>query len=195
MQDGTILWLQPSSVLYVSSDYGHATRRIRLKGEAYFDIASDAQRPFSVELDGVVTQVLGTSFAAEAWPFESEVRISLLTGKIAVQSVTDTLLLTPGETVAWGKSTMELTRLKTVDNDPSAWTRGSIVLNQVPLTEALDRLGRMYGKVIYYDEKKLKGKRIAGEFEKQDLAGILNAVLFVHHLQYSISNNGTYTIY
>lgn len=61
LSDGTRVWINSASVLRFPSAFGD-TRDVFVEGEAYFEVAKDANRPFIVHTDHFATRVLGTSF-------------------------------------------------------------------------------------------------------------------------------------
>lgn len=88
LSDGSTVWLDWDSRLEVEFDAEH--RRVNLvRGEAAFDVVSDASRPFSVESFGVRTQVTGTEFVVNARAVE-RVEVSVLEGEVHVESAGDT---------------------------------------------------------------------------------------------------------
>ena len=194
LPDGSIVWLNAASVIYIADNFGATERRVKMNGEAFFEIHPDAKRPFYTEAAGVITKVLGTAYDIEAYPNEKEIRISLLHGKVAVRSRRDTTLMAPGQTVTFSKQSGELSLTAMAISDPSAWTKGKIVLNKISLPEALNRLSRLYHVPIHYNYELLQEKYIVGEFEHDTLPQVLQSVLFVHNLKFKIAN-GACTIY
>ncbi len=86
MPDGTIVWLNRNSRLeFDHQQYNQKQRYVKLSGEGYFEVTKDASRPFVVETGNMHTRVLGTAFNIEAYHQESEIRISLVHGKIALE--------------------------------------------------------------------------------------------------------------
>src|SRR5690606_23322087 len=60
------------------------TREVRLKGEAFFNVHRDPEKPFMVYADEVVTRVLGTSFNVRAYEDDGEITVAVRTGKVSV---------------------------------------------------------------------------------------------------------------
>src|SRR3546814_18855 len=85
LPDGSRVWLNAaSSLTYPTSFNGHKERRVELTGEAYFEIAKDADHPFIVESARQSVRVLGTHFNITAYPNESSVQTTLAEGSITV---------------------------------------------------------------------------------------------------------------
>lgn len=68
LPDGTTVVLQANSRLRYPEKFTGNTREITLSGEAYFDVAHDAQKPFIIHTGKIRTTVLGTAFKISAMP-------------------------------------------------------------------------------------------------------------------------------
>lgn len=84
LPDGTKVWLSPNSKLKYPNQFRESNRIVRLDGEAFFEVAHDARRPFIIQSGKVNTRVLGTSFNISAYPQQAEISVTLVTGKVAV---------------------------------------------------------------------------------------------------------------
>lgn len=195
LPDGSGVWLNSGSVLYVADNFGEKERRVKVKGEAFFDIAQDMEHPFYTEAAGVTTRVLGTSYNVEAYPGEKDVRVSLLSGKVSVAAADTSFTLSPGQMAAYTPGKRRFTQETFAAVDPSAWIKGKIVLNRVPLPAVLNRLGRIYNVSIQFDPYQLADKYIEGEFGRNELPEVLTSVLFVHQLRFSVTKEGQYIIH
>jgi ferric-dicitrate binding protein FerR (iron transport regulator) len=195
LADGSTVWLNTDAVVYIAADFGKTTRRVKVKGEAFFDIQPNASQPFYTEAGGITTQVLGTAYTIEAYPSEQEIHVSLLSGSVAVHSADTTCLLRPGEMVSYTRQSGTMQAGVVATADPSAWIKGKIVLNKIALPEALDRLSRLYHTSIQYDRERVKDKYITGEFDRDSLPEVLQSMLFVHNLQYQPLTNGGYQVH
>ena len=69
LSDGTKVWLNAvSKISYIKDFSGQATRDVYLEGEAYFEVAHDAKKPFIVHTSSIQITVLGTSFNVKSYP-------------------------------------------------------------------------------------------------------------------------------
>jgi transmembrane sensor len=84
--DGSEVTLQPSSELYVNDGYGEKRREVRLKGEAFFKVRRNPEKPFVVYSNEVVTRVLGTSFIVRAYEGDGEITVAVKTGRVSVSA-------------------------------------------------------------------------------------------------------------
>ena len=84
LADGTKVWLNSRSRLTFPGSFGEDTRKVKLDGEGYFAVKSDAEHPFIVETNRYDVRALGTEFNVIAYPNDSIWETSLLKGKIDV---------------------------------------------------------------------------------------------------------------
>ncbi len=84
LPDGTRVWLGPGSRLDYPNRFNGEKRKVKLEGEAFFDVVHDSNQPFIIQTDEVSTTVLGTSFNVRAYKGKENVEVTLVTGKVAV---------------------------------------------------------------------------------------------------------------
>lgn len=148
--DGTHVTLAPRTTLRIAQ-FGSASRRADLDGQAYFEVTRSARAPFLVRTGTVATQVLGTSFLVRHYAHERNVHIAVAEGKVRVVSSTlehgplrKPLTLTAGHVGDIADSTV---LVNTVDDltPETDWMRGWLVFRHAPLNEVLQTLSRWYG--------------------------------------------------
>src|SRR5690606_9921653 len=100
LSDGSKIWLNAMSELRFPVHFGDKERVVQLKGEAYFEIAHDASRPFKVEVDGTQVEVLGTHFNINSY---TQVTATLLQGAISISNPSGAERLIPGQEARVGE--------------------------------------------------------------------------------------------
>jgi transmembrane sensor len=85
LPDGTTGWLNNNSSLRYSGNF-YSDRRVILKGEAYFDVYKDKERPFIVKTNEVTVKVLGTRFNIASYENEKDVEVVLEEGKLVFRN-------------------------------------------------------------------------------------------------------------
>ena len=102
LPDGTKAWLNAASSIKYPTAFTGKERRVEMTGEAYFEVAHNAAKPFIVKKGVVETKVLGTHFNVNAYDDENSIKITLLQGKVEVikrESTADLhpVILQPGQ--------------------------------------------------------------------------------------------------
>lgn len=187
LPDGTLVCLnRHSQLVFDAHEYNQQQRLVTLSGEGFFEVTKDPSRPFIVETGRLHTRVLGTAFNIEAYHNESEIRVSLVHGKIALDdTVTDqTTLLSPDQTFRYAKHSGTWEILPVAAQQVTLWTQGWVVFNEVPLQEAIERIAERYQLMIEYKPELVRNKRITSGFQTAPWQAVLENILFVHGLHY-----------
>ncbi|MGF1587536.1 MAG: FecR family protein [Bacteroidales bacterium] len=85
LPDSTKVWLNAGSTLKFSTNYDITGRSVHLVGEAYFDVESNSDMPFSVHAHNLVINALGTEFNVKAYPEEKNVETTLVSGLVSLE--------------------------------------------------------------------------------------------------------------
>ncbi|HVW58690.1 MAG TPA: FecR family protein, partial [Puia sp.] len=163
--DGSLIILGGNSSLHYEKFLQKDKREVYLDGEAFFDIAADAARPFYVHTRGVLTRVLGTSFRIIARKEDKKTIVAVRAGKVVVcaehpgftNSVPEYILQANQEVVfdtglrATGKMPVTDTGLVAKPDLPEE----SLSFSDVPVSTVFRKLSDIYSVKIVYDEQQL----------------------------------------
>ncbi|HEY4335719.1 MAG TPA: FecR domain-containing protein [Puia sp.] len=184
LPDSSVVWLNSATHLSFPADFV-ANREIRLSGEAFFTVKHDAEHPFVVLAGNTSTTVFGTSFNISAYPEAGELRISLKTGKIAVEYGDKThKILLPGQLMIYNKESGGGEVLQEETGDMDVWTAGRMVFYKTPLKEALAQIEARYGLRIIYDQA-ITNRTITARFENTALEKVLQSLAFGWDLHFT----------
>ncbi len=169
LPDGTQVWLNTRSTLTYPTSFGSKERRVNLTGEAFFDVAKDAERPFIVSTKDVEMKVLGTKFNVYNYPGTDYIQASLLEGSIEVSDLrmpTRRVRLKPNETVTVCEGKMQVQ--PTTSPDHFLWKDGIYCFENESLKNILIQLERYYDVKIEVKDPELLTIRYSGKFRQQD---------------------------
>ena len=141
LADGTRVWLNAETELSYPSYFSGKDRRVKLKGEAYFEVTADTSMPFIVETKHLQINVLGTSFNISAYPDESH-HATLAKGKIKAIYEEKQVILSPGEQALLTDSGM-IVHAGDIATYTS-WKERRFVFKNKPLQEVARDLERWY---------------------------------------------------
>lgn len=177
LSDGTRVWLNANTMFDFPVDFVRQERVVKLRGEAYFEVAKDAKRPFIVETEGTRTRVLGTSFNVKAYPDERYERTTLLEGSVEITLAESTgtpsprMVLEPGMQARWETGSRSLS-VRAVDaEDAIAWRRGEFLFTEEDIQVVLQTLSRWYGVEFVSTDEKLETYTFSGMMSKDDKLG------------------------
>lgn len=166
LSDGTQVWLNSDSELRYPVEFHGDSRTVYLKGEAYFDVAKDASRPFRVNVGEVHLTVLGTSFNVNTHNANS-IETVLVSGSVEVDSKSARRVLKPNERglVQQGSSKIAV---DVVDVQPFiAWKNGDFVFHRETLGDIMNKLSRWYNVEVEFRSGDLRGIKLSGEMSRE----------------------------
>jgi len=144
LSDGSKVWLNAASSLRFPTAFKGKERRVEVTGEAFFEIAKDAARPFKVQVGGGEIDVLGTRFNVNAYMDESSVKTTLLEGAVVVKRDAALQKLSPGQQAEFTPKG-ELTLSKNVDvTQETAWKDGLFWFNNTDIHTLMRQVSRWY---------------------------------------------------
>ncbi len=184
LEDGSLLQLNTDSAVSVRMDTSHRLLTLQ-RGEAYFDIAPNANRPLTVRTAGGLVRVLGTRFNIRQTGLGSIV--SVIEGRVAVAVQSKA---TPLETLDFNA---QLTlaanqQVKLIQGQPMAaaadidsdtvvaWRQGQLIYEGNTLAEVIDDLNRYFPGTIRLEERSLGDLEIVGVINLQNKTATLAAL-------------------
>jgi ferric-dicitrate binding protein FerR (iron transport regulator) len=196
MPDGSRVWMNAHAVLVYNNDYNNKARELWLKGEAYFEVAKDDVRPFSVHAGELATTALGTSFnIATGNKADGSIAVSLVTGKVAVRSAAFAYVLTPGQMLLYKKGEPPVPIARFNIPEVLDWKNGKLIFENTTLEDAFAKLQSRYDCRIVLENKQLAKRKVTGSFNASEtLEQILATLQYVHGFSYAKAGNNTYVI-
>ena len=179
LPDGSSIVLHDNSSLVVSNHFHKGnTREVTLTGEAFFDVKHNPLRPFIIHTGKIKTTVLGTAFNISAYPGRPTVSVSVLRGKVKVESNNNLLaILTPNKQLTTTAQQPEKQHLTaTVNASQSiAWAASEMTFEDMAFKNLAALLERRYGVTITFSNPALERCHLNGAFTgKETLEEVLN---------------------
>ena len=190
LPDGTSVILNSASRITYTSGYNRRNRTVGLTGEAYFDVARNEKKPFTVRTSGMDVTALGTEFNVKAYEEDSEITATLVKGSIRADVDGSSEILSPNQYITLDKTTGK-TETATAENPDYLvpWKNNELLFSGETLREIARDLERMYNmEVIFMDDK-------AGEFSytglvrNSSLHNVLDLISGTSPVEYVISGN------
>jgi len=148
LPDGTKVWLNAASSLRYPVAFSGSTRDVELTGEAYFEVAKDKTKPFTVNASSQKVTVLGTHFNINAYKDEPRIATTLLEGSVKVTYGESHALLVPGQQSSLRGE--QLTVAKTDTYLATAWKDGKLAFLRTDLKTVLRQISRWYNIDVEY---------------------------------------------
>lgn len=185
LPDGSMIYLNRNTRLSYRSDFGKKTREVKLKGEAFFDVAPDISNPFSIDAGKARVIVVGTSFNVITNNNESAVEVYVKTGKVELSdsSGTKSMFLEP-EFI--GTMSLEVYN-KTVNSNQNylSWNTGLLIYDGQKLEAVLSDLKRVYNMEIMADDPSILENPWKATIDNQTPETIINLICASFNLGFS----------
>lgn len=179
LPDGTKVWLNQSSQLKYPRTFEGRERHVYLEGEAYFEVARNHERPFTVNSSAMDVRVLGTSFNIKCRPGNSIAETTLVEGEVEVKEKLDKgkITLSPGQKAVLNRVTGRM-QVKQVDAKMEiVWHNDLIPFHKSSIFQIAAVLERFYGVKIILSPDVDSAKTYSGVLKKKDsIESVLNSL-------------------
>lgn len=165
LPDGSIVALNSGSSITFPLDFGTKERRVKLIGEAIFTVHRQESRPFYVEADDLVVRVLGTSFNVRVFPQDSDLAVTLVSGRVEVEREQHKQQLTPGEQAFALRSASGLQKRAVNLDDELAWQVGYFSFENQSIGPIMQNIARWYDIEIEF-ESGLSARKYSGRIAR-----------------------------
>ena len=168
LADGTRVRVNSESELVFPTCFNSDRREVFLKGEAYFQVAPDSDKPFYVRVNDYIVKVTGTSFNVTSYTDDPCTMTTLVEGKVSVYGNDSTWNcdLTPGHMLKFDKGTARVTSEECDPRIYTSWIDGEFKFRDMRLEDIMKKLNRWYDFEVAYEEEELKDLRFSGAAEK-----------------------------
>jgi len=189
LPDGTKVWLNSSTELTYTVPFSGDERRVRLKGEAYFEVAQNKEKPFIVETDYQDVEVLGTHFNISAYPDDSNVFTTLVEGKVKVNSNANKQVkllgyLLPNDQLVLNKKNNGVYKLDVDTYLYTAWKDGRFAFKNESMESFFKKISRYYNVDVIIMDNSVKKINFTGDLPRYDditkILNIIEAEMSVH---------------
>ncbi|WP_109300823.1 FecR family protein [Aquimarina sp. AU474] len=191
LPDGSMVTLNAGSSLNYPKEFTDNIRQVNLKGEAFFDVKKDTNKPFIVHTEHLKVRVLGTSFNVKSYAKDKNIETTLVTGKVEViqDRVKTPIVLVPSQRAIFNKEKNGI-KVDRVDSEKIvAWKKGKLIFDKTPLQQVVLDLKRKYNVDFVIESDSLLNYKYTGEFDNLDLDEVLKFLKLSSSIQYKYENN------
>ncbi|HEV2478939.1 MAG TPA: FecR domain-containing protein [Puia sp.] len=153
LADGSEVWLNVASSITFPTSFVGNERMVKITGEAYFEIAHDATRPFIVSKGEASVQVLGTHFNVNAYDDEPDMKVTLLEGSVEIKTQKANVRIKPGEQAAMAPDGTLVINNKADIDEAMAWKNGRFEFNNADIATVMRQISRWYNVEVSYQGK------------------------------------------
>ncbi|SFK82907.1 transmembrane sensor [Methylocapsa palsarum] len=183
LEDGSHAHLNAQSAITVS--YTASQRRLELlKGEAWFDVASDPARPFTVAAAGGTIIALGTAFDVALE--DNGARVTVAKHRVSVSSGGQTVIVEEGQESSFDENAAALAPASVNAAWITAWRRGKLIVEDEPLGAVIAALGHYHRGYVICLHSEICTRRVTGVF------GLGEPLVSLEEIEKSLGLRATY---
>ncbi|BEI57930.1 MULTISPECIES: FecR family protein [Butyricimonas] len=172
LADGTLVWLNSDSELRYPVKFAGSQRDVWLKGEGYFEVSKNPEKPFRVVVDDMIVKVLGTSFNINAYKDRGNILTTLVSGKVDIQDMSgkSLVVMSPNQQVDFRHG--KISSVQEVDITRFvSWIDGKFYFNDMTLENIMSQLQRWYDIEVFFVDEELKSYPFTGVIRRDFTAG------------------------
>lgn len=177
LPDGTKVWLNADSELRYPDIFNDSTRKVYLKGEAYFDVKHSEKQPFIVSVEDCDIRVLGTEFNISCYDGGSHVITTLVEGKVAYRTGKLQGELKPGWQCVYDTEKKSADVKKVEVDKYISWKNGLFIFDGVKMEELAKQVERWYNVNVIFADHFVRDSRFTGAMERYKPVSYLISML------------------
>ena len=188
LPDGSAVVLNSCSSVAYPEHFNRNQRSLQLTGEAFFKVAPDKKRPFTVKTQLFEVVVLGTEFNIKSYQEDKLTSVEVREGKVQVNLPEEQIRLKRDQKMVIDKMSGEFAK-QVGDGRVATWIQGTLHFHQTPIEDVAHELERRFHCRIVFDSATKLDNRISGEHEQEDLESILQSIEFVCGIKHRVEND------
>lgn len=199
LPDGTLIALNANTTIEYPEKFDEDRRKVKLQGEAYFDVAPDSSKPFVIEAREATITVLGTAFNVKAHEQDMAVEVLVEEGivRLANPDNTEHVDLHVGEKGLYIRENQEVKKETDLDPESLYWLNKTLLFRDTKLSTVFETLERLYEVNIRAENDTILNCTLTAKFRNEDVDHIISHIATIYDLQvdrdddnFLISGNG-----
>jgi ferric-dicitrate binding protein FerR (iron transport regulator) len=189
LNDSSEVTLSKNSVLLAPKEFNTKTRDVELIGKAFFEVAKDENRPFTVNCQNIKIKVTGTGFEVKADTLKNMVTVTVASGEVSVSHVESNLIkfVSKGNQITLSQEGEIISESEIRNDNYLSWKTGILRFKNARMSDVAEELTKLYEKQIIFMNDSIKSQLITLKSEKQSLSEITKMLEII--LQAKISEN------
>jgi len=190
LPDGSMAFLNKKSELSFEYNPRLKTRKVKLKGEAFFEVKHEQEKPFVIETDEVLIKDLGTAFNVKAYPESNTVEVIVESGEVQIYTLKNKgLKLIAGEKGIYDKTIKEFSKIVKIDTNSLSYKTKVFSFNNTDLGSVVSMLNEVYGVKINLSNDALKNCHLTVNFNNDELETVIDVLAETLNLKVTRVNN------
>ena len=189
-QDGTKVYLNAGATVTYPKWWRLDKRHVKLVGEAYFEVAENSRRPFTVDIFDTKVKVHGTKFNIKAYPEDNDINVTLLEGSVSFEADGQEHGMMPSQLLTYDRTdrSVNMIRLDRPD-DNMLWTKNIIRFRNSSLSEVLETIGRWYDVQFVIRDSSLLSRTFTFKTTQLPLNTLLEEIEYISDMKFELKGD------
>lgn len=189
-QDGTKVYLNAGATVTYPKWWRLDRRYVKLVGEAYFEVAENSRRPFTVDIFDTKVKVHGTKFNIKAYPEDNDINVTLLEGSVSFEADGQEHCMMPSQLLTYDRTdrSVNMIRLDRPD-DNMLWTKNIIRFRNSSLSEVLETIGRWYDVQFVIRDSSLLSRTFTFKTTQLPLNTLLEEIEYISDMKFELKGD------
>lgn len=190
LPDGTLVWLNSNSKLIYPEKFTSNVRKVTLEGEGYFEVVSNKNAPFYVDVENMTVKVVGTHFNVQSYKQKERSETVLLSGKVEIlcKNTGKTIALSPNQKILFDKKQNNYTIQQVHAADYALWKEEKLTFDNEELGVILRKIGYWYGVDMTYGKDIPVNAKYSLAIRNESREDILKTLSIIAPINYKIEN-------
>ncbi len=195
LPDGSKVTVKNKVEMEYPERFSSNVRNLIFKGEAFFEVESNPEKPMIIATDNIRVKVLGTAFNLSNCSDSDEITLYLESGKVLFYSVDEIdgtiieqISLNQGQMGVYNKTTALISKHEITDNNHIAWKTGNLEFVNAPLIDVFKWLEDNYNIRIEYTSS-IVDNNLTARFNNETIESILGSLHLIYGFEYEIKGD------
>ncbi len=184
LPDGSKIYMNSNTIIKYPEQFGKDSRNMYFKGEAYFEVVNNPDKPFIVNTNNALIKVLGTSFNINTKTENNELEVFVESGNVQLYQKSDNenkISIEPGYIGVLSGNNL----IKSINNDINylSWKTRHLIFRDTKLEIVAKKIESVYNTSIQFNNKKITDCMLTATFNNAPLDSILNVIKGTFNLE------------
>jgi ferric-dicitrate binding protein FerR (iron transport regulator) len=191
LSDGSKVWLNSRSKLLNTNGFSTKNRELTLQGEAYFDVETNKNSPFKINIGNANVSVFGTKFNISSYAEDEKMIVSLEEGSVGftIFGAKKPIMLNPGQQLIYNKNTNEVSVQDVQIDLYTSWKDNRLRFSDATLPNVFKKMERWYDVIIILDPELVISERLTLTIKTESLSEMMEILKKVSDIEYTIEND------
>ncbi|HMJ69266.1 MAG TPA: FecR domain-containing protein [Cyclobacteriaceae bacterium] len=177
LPDGSTAFLNKKSSITFEYNPRKKIRKVKLKGEGFFDVKHEEEKPFVIETEETLIRDLGTSFNIKSYPDKDTIEVVVQTGVVQFYTLKDPgMTINAGETGFYSKRGRSFTKLAKADTNVLAYKTKVFSFHNTDLKSVIDQINEVYDSKIVLANNDIANCQLTTIFRNEELDHVVEII-------------------